>query len=65
MEKIREVSSKSIGSSLKRIDEKVFAIVIDGIVTSSLIEAAEESNCKVIVAKNFATTNTEIKLLSF
>ena len=65
LEKIREVSSKSIGSSLKRIDEKVFAIVIDGIVTSSLIEAAEESNCKVIVAKNFATTNTEIKLLSF
>jgi len=65
LEKIREVSSKSISSSLRRIDEKVFAIVIDGIVTSSLIEAAEESDCKIIVAKNFATTNTEIKLLSF
>jgi len=65
LEKIREFSSKSVSSSLRRIDEKIFAIVIDGIVTSSLIEAAEEKDCKIIVAKNFATTDTKIKLLSF
>ena len=44
--------------------EKPTIIIIDGLVTNSIIESAEEVDCKVIVAKNFVTTDTKIKLLS-
>jgi hypothetical protein len=37
---------------------------MDGTVTKSMISSAEDAGCKVIVAKNFATTDTSIKLLS-
>jgi DNA primase len=62
LETIKEVSAKSVTSSLKRLSP--FAIVIDGVATVSLIRASEEVNVKVIVAKNFKTTDTSIKLLS-
>lgn len=64
LDEIRSFSLKGIGGSLKRMKEKVFAIVIDGIATSPIIKAAEEMNLQLIVAKNFATTDTNIKLLS-
>jgi len=64
LEEIKKVSARSLNSGLKRIDRKPFAIVIDGIVTGSTIRAAEESNIQVIAAKNFATTDTRIQLLS-
>jgi len=65
LEEIKKVSTRTISSTLKRINEKVFAIVMDGTVNSGIIESAEESNVAVIVAKNFTTTNTNIELLSF
>jgi len=65
LKEIKKVSVKSLNSILKRMSEKPFVIVMDGTVTSSIIKTAEEIMCQVIVAKNFATTDTNIRLLSF
>jgi len=64
LEEIKKVSVRSLNSTLRKISEKPSIIIIDGTVTSSIIQAAEEVMCQVIVAKNFATTDTNIKLLS-
>lgn len=65
LEEMKAISLKALSLTLKRLKEKPFAIVIDGTATSHIIEAAEEIRCQIIVAKNFATTDTKIKLLSF
>ena len=65
LEEIKKVSVKSLNGTLRRTKEDALILVIDGTVTSSTISAAEEAKCKVIVAKNFATTDTSIQLLSF
>lgn len=63
LESIKEVSAKSLGSSLKRIDN-AFAIVIDGSVTPGILRAAEEANIKAIAASNFSATSDKIQMLS-
>lgn len=65
IEEIKKVPARGLGSALKRIREKPFAIIIDGAITRSVIKDAEESGTKALVAKNFATTDTNIELLSF
>ena len=65
LNEVKKVSVKSLNSTLKRIKEKIAVIIIDGTVTSSTINAAEEANCQAIVAKNFTTTDTKIQLLNF
>ena len=65
LKEIKEISSRGFGGSLRRINEKPYAIVLDGTVTSSVIESAEDAGCQVIVAKNFAATSNNIQLLSF
>jgi DNA primase len=64
LNEIKTVSLKTLASTLGRLREKPSAIVIDGTATSSIINSAEDAGCKIIVAKNFATTNTSVKLLS-
>ena len=64
LETVKEVSVSRLNGILRRVSEKPAMIVIDGTVTSSIINAAEDAKCQVIVAKNFATTDTNIKLLS-
>ncbi len=51
-------------SSESQMRERPTVMIIDGTASNSIIYSAEEIGCKVIVAKNFATTNTSIKLLS-
>lgn len=63
LNELKEVSAKTIAGSLRRI-EGASVIVIDGTVTASLIRSAEENKIQIIVAKNFQTTDTQIKLLS-
>jgi len=65
LKEIRKISARGFGGSLRRINEKPYAVVLDGTVTSSVIEAAEDSKCQIIVAKNFAATSNSIQLLSF
>ncbi|MDD5699878.1 MAG: DNA primase DnaG [Candidatus Nanoarchaeia archaeon] len=64
LDELREVSVRGLGASLRRAND-ARAIVVDGTATSNLIMTAEEAGCKVVVAKNFTTTDTKIKLMSF
>ena len=64
-EEIKSVSVKSLSGTLKKSGRKTFAIVIDGTANNMIISDAEETGIKIIVAKNFTTTDTKIKLLSF
>ncbi len=63
LNEINKVSVISLNNSLRK-SEKTPVIIIDGTVTNPIIKAAEEARCQVIIAKNFATTDTKIKLLS-
>ncbi len=63
-EKIKDISSKSLSSSLKRTRDAVSVVVIDGSVTSGIIRACEDKGVQAIVANNFKTTDTDIQLLS-
>lgn len=63
LKELKEVSAKVISGSVKRT-RGVAVIVIDGEATSTVIKTAEDNNVQIIVAKNFQTTDTEIKLLS-
>ena len=63
--KFKDVSGKSLSGTLKRVREKPIVIVLDGTVTGSVLQSAEESGCQVIAASNFAATDTKIELLSF
>ncbi len=64
LEEIKKVSVRSLNSALRKTSEKPAIIIIDGTVTSSIIKASEEAEVQVIAAKNFATTDTDIQLLS-
>ncbi|MBR9702143.1 DNA primase [Candidatus Pacearchaeota archaeon] len=64
LNEMKRISAKGLNSALRRAQEKPSIIIIDGTVTSAIMNAAEEVGCQVIVAKNFATTDTKIKLLS-
>lgn len=64
LKEIKDISVKSLSGTLHRLRERPTVIIIDGTATNSIIYSAEEIGCKVIVAKNFATTDTSIKLLS-
>ncbi len=61
---LKEVSARATSSALKRIEGKPYAIIIDGAVTGSLIDAAEEVGIKAIMATNFSATSDKIQLLS-
>jgi DNA primase len=65
LEEVKEISARGLSGSLRRLSEKPQIIVLDGTVTSSVLEAAEEAGCQMIVAKNFAVTSENVQLLSF
>lgn len=65
LEEIKNISIKALTTTLKKMEKKPSFIIIDGTATVSAIKAAEESGVKALVAKNFTTTDTQIKLLSF
>ncbi len=60
---LKEVSSKTLSGVLRRF-RNVPAIVVDDTVTKATIFSAEDVGCKVIIGKNFSTTDTKIKLMS-
>ena len=65
LKEIKEISAKSLGSTLARTRDKPFAVIIDGTATNSIIKNAEDAEVRVIVASNFTTTDTRIELMSF
>ncbi len=64
LNELREVSVRGLSNSLRKANN-IRAVVMDGTATNTLIRAAEEEGCRVVVAKNFTTTDTKIKLMSF
>jgi DNA primase len=64
LKEIKTISLKTLAPSLNRLREKPTVLIIDGIATTPIILSAEDAGCKVIVAKNFSTTDTKVKLLS-
>ena len=64
LNEIKKISVKTLSNTLRRIDKKPSVIVIDGTVTSPIIYSAEDASVSAIAAKNFATTDTNIELLS-
>lgn len=64
LEEIKEVSVRGLNLSLRK-SKGVSVVILDGTATNTLIKVAEEEGCKAIVAKNFTSTDTKIKLLSF
>ncbi len=66
LQEIRKVSIKGLVNSLKRnVSKNPKIVIIDGTVTNSVIKAAEQARCKVILGRNFVTTDTNLQLLSF
>jgi len=63
LNEIKKVSSKSVRSSLKR--SGCVVLIMDGNATKMILNSAEEAKVQVIVAGNFSSTDTNIKLLSF
>lgn len=61
---IQKVPSGEIIPALNAIRGKVYALVIDGIATLSIIRTAERVGCKHLVARNFASCQTRINLVS-
>ncbi len=64
MEKSKEISVKGLSNFLKRRSNDLKAIAMDGTVTNSVIKSAEEAGCQAIMAKNFASSDTNMKLFS-
>lgn len=65
LEKIKDVSVKSLAGSLERLHDKPVAIIIDGKSTNSIVYSSEDAGVKVIVAKNFSVMSDKIQMLSF
>lgn len=63
MNEIKKVSAKSLVLSLRKLNE-IYALSIDGTATMPILNAAADAKCQLIIAKNFATTDTGIKLIS-
>jgi DNA primase len=59
-----EELKRSLPNTIRRMREKPSIVVMDGTVTKAIVNACEEAECQVIVASNFATTDTTIELLS-
>ena len=64
LKELKSVSTKTLISELRRTRDNPTILVIDGNVTRTLLEIAEQKKVQVIVAKNFSATDTTIKLLS-
>jgi len=64
LNEISQISARSLSGTLRKTRENPYVIVIDGIVTEPIVRSSEEANVQAIVAKNFSTTDTKIKLLS-
>lgn len=62
---IRQVSSSSLISSMKKARKSIYAIVMDGTVKPSVVDVAEKIGCKFIVARNFVyVKDTDVELVS-
>ncbi len=64
LEETKTVSNKGLGRALKSPKEPISAIVLDGNVTKTIVQSAEQMGVQIIVANNFSATSNKIKMLS-
>ena len=65
LEVIRKIQSSDIGFALRKSRVRVYAVVLDGLATNTIIKTAEHAGCKYFIAKNFAVSEeTQINLIS-
>ncbi|HLD37526.1 MAG TPA: DNA primase DnaG [Candidatus Nanoarchaeia archaeon] len=66
LEVINRVSLNDLQFALRRTRGDIYAVVMDGTATSTIIRVAEDANCQHLVASNFAFSGeTKINLMSF
>ena len=65
LKEIKRISAKSLSAGLRKTREKPYAIILDGTANQGTINDIEESGAKILVAKNFTTTDTDLELMSF
>ena len=65
LKEIKKISNTALSSTLRRMRKKPFVIITDGAATVPLIRAAEDAGVRVIVARNFTSTDTKIELMGF
>lgn len=65
LEEMGDISAKDTLASLNRTRERPKVMLLDGAATKNIISTAEEIGIKMIAARNFATTDTSIELVSF
>jgi len=63
-EVIRVMSLGDLVGTLGRTKRKVFAVIVDGTATKTIIKACEEKRVEHLGAKNFAATETRLGLIS-
>ena len=56
---------KSLSAGLRKTKEKPYAVIFDGTANQKIMDDIKESGAKILVAKNFTTTDTDIELMSF
>lgn len=65
LEIAREVSSRDVSSSLKKMRKKIVAVVIDGIAPSAVIKACDEKGVSFVGATNFSSIpESNVELIS-
>jgi len=64
LNKLKEVSSKTLSIIINKIKERPEIVLIDGNATIPIITACEKRKVNVIAARSFSSTNTFINLLS-
>lgn len=64
LKEITQVPVGRLSGFLKRPGQKPSAMIIDGMVTNSILRAGEDSGVSVIAAKKFASANTSMQLLN-
>ncbi|MBL7052013.1 MAG: DNA primase [Nanoarchaeota archaeon] len=64
LKEFKSVPVRGLISVLGRSRENPSTIIIDGAATRNVIKSAEDLGCSIIIANNFATTDTKIELLS-
>ncbi|NCO11180.1 hypothetical protein CO038_00570 [Candidatus Pacearchaeota archaeon CG_4_9_14_0_2_um_filter_39_13] len=65
LEVVKELSSRDVPGTLKRMKNGVAAVIIDGMASSMIIKACDEEGVKFLGATNFsATTDSKVKLIS-
>jgi DNA primase len=65
LNELKKVSVKTLSSTLKRVRERPFVIVIDGTATPAIIKSSEELGVSAIAAKNFSSASEKIEMLGF